>query len=85
MHEAIPEKDAQSIPADSSRAWHEVLNLSPNATAEEIRDMYEALMREYHPDKVAGLGHELRELAEGKSKEIAVAYREAMHSRESAT
>ena len=35
-------------------------------------------MGQYHPDKVAGLGVELRALAERKSKEISGAYRQAM-------
>ena len=35
-------------------------------------------MSEYHPDKVASLGKEIRELAERKSKEINAAYRDAL-------
>jgi DnaJ like chaperone protein len=35
-------------------------------------------MAEYHPDKVAQLGEELRILAEAKSKEINAAYSEAL-------
>jgi DnaJ-domain-containing protein 1 len=38
-------------------------------------------MSQYHPDKVASLGRELRELAESKSKEISVAYQEALVAR----
>ena len=35
---------------------------------------YHLKIREYHPDKVASLGKELKELAEFKSKEINSAY-----------
>jgi len=41
-----------------------------------IRQAYRERMKEYHPDKVAGLGEELRELAERESKEINMAYEE---------
>jgi DnaJ like chaperone protein len=58
-----------------------VLNIDANASVEKIRAAYQTLMSQYHPDKVASLGAELRELAERKSKEIGVAYREAMRSR----
>lgn len=83
--EAGTEKDAQSSPAGPSPAWHEVLNVSPQATVEEIQHAYNALARRYPPNMAATLSPELRESAERKSKQIAVAYREAMQSRESAT
>ena len=53
---------------------YDVLGVSPQATSEEIRAAYQKLMREYHPDRVADLGSELRELAEKRSKEINAAY-----------
>jgi len=49
--------------------------------SEEIRRAYRVLMSQYHPDKVAALGDELKEVAERKSKEITLAYREAMQAR----
>ena len=62
-------------------AWHETLNVSPIATVDEIQAAYKTLMHQYHPDKVAALGEELKILAERKSKEINVAYHEAMRMR----
>lgn len=38
-------------------------------------------MRQYHPDKVASLGPELRDLCECKTKEINIAYDRAMAER----
>ena len=49
-------------------------------TAEEVRRAYQQKMREYHPDRVANAGAELRELAERRSKEINAAY-DAMKKR----
>lgn len=54
----------------------EVLGVASNATFEEVRAAYQKLMQQYHPDRVADLGPELRELAEKKAKEINAAYDE---------
>jgi DnaJ-domain-containing protein 1 len=51
-----------------------VLGISPNASIEEARAAYRKIMKECHPDLVAGLGEELRALAEEKTKEINRAY-----------
>lgn len=64
--------------SNESRPWHEILNVSPRASIDEIRSSYKVLMHQYHPDKVVALGDELKALAERKSKEITAAYREAM-------
>jgi DnaJ-domain-containing protein 1 len=44
---------------------------------EDIRRAYRRRMSEYHPDKVAHLGEEIRQVATEKSKEINAAYEEA--------
>ena len=62
-------------------AWPRVLELPAEASLDEIREAYRRRMSQYHPDKVASLGRELRELAEAKSKEISVAYQEALAER----
>src|SRR5690606_10522839 len=61
-----------------SPAWHEILGIDAEANEAEIRQAYRRLMQQYHPDKVASLGPELRALAERKSLEINTAYRRAM-------
>ena len=61
--------------------WYEILNVGPDATAAEIKYSYRTLMSQYHPDKVATLGDELKTVAERKSKDINVAYEEAMRQR----
>jgi DnaJ like chaperone protein len=58
-----------------------VLGVDPNASVEEIRQAYRLLISQYHPDRVATLGDELKALAERKSKDITRAYREAMNVR----
>lgn len=61
--------------------WAEVLGVSPDASAEEIRRAYQQRIGEYHPDKVATLGPEMRDLAERKSQAINVAFDEARRVR----
>jgi uncharacterized membrane protein YkvA (DUF1232 family) len=54
---------------------YETLGIARTATAAEIDSAYKARMHEYHPDKVAHLGRELRELAHRKALEIQQAHR----------
>ncbi len=75
-----PQPPGQPQPAFAPN-WTRVLELSADASPEQIREAYRRLMSQYHPDKVATLGRELRELAESKSKEISVAYQEALTER----
>jgi len=55
-------------------SWYHILEVSELASLSDITTQYKRKIREYHPDKVASLGKELRELAEFKSKEINLAY-----------
>ena len=68
----------------SRAAWHEVLNVDPAASMEEIHAAYRRLISQYHPDKVEHLGPELKELAARKSQEITVAYQAAVALKERA-
>jgi DnaJ-domain-containing protein 1 len=53
----------------------EVLQLSPNATMDQIRKAYLTAIKQYHPDNFAGFSPEFRQLAEEKSKQINLAYK----------
>ena len=53
---------------------HEILEVGPDATQEEIKSSYRRLVSQYHPDKVSHLGEEFRKLAEQRFKEIQEAY-----------
>jgi hypothetical protein len=61
--------------------WYEVLEIKPDSSYEEIKAAYRKLMKEYHPDKVATLGKELKALAESKTKEISEAYETAIKTK----
>jgi uncharacterized membrane protein YkvA (DUF1232 family) len=47
-----------------------VLGVASNATRAEVEQQFRTLMQQYHPDKVAHLGAELRSLAHEKCLEL---------------
>ncbi len=55
-----------------------VLNISVDASDEDIKKAYKELAGKYHPDKVQHLGDEFKEIAEKRFKEIQIAYQELM-------
>jgi len=61
--------------------WHEVLNIPESATLDQIKSAYKRLITQYHPDKVADMAKEIRDLAEVRSKEINAAYEHAIKLR----
>ena len=65
---------------DAHRPWWFVLEVPRISTREEIARAYKRKIRDYHPDKVAQMGAEIRALAERRSKEINAAYDEAIRS-----
>ena len=64
--------DPKSAVAD--RPPWEILGIDPNASQDELRAAYQSLISQYHPDKVADMGPELRAVAEKHTKEINAAY-----------
>jgi preprotein translocase subunit Sec63 len=59
---------------------HEILGVATSASQEEIRSAYQRLIRQYHPDRVADMGPEIREVAERRAKEINAAYEQLSKS-----
>ena len=51
-----------------------VLDLKKDDDVEIIKAKYKQKIKEYHPDRVANLGIELKQLAEQKTQEINMAY-----------
>ena len=61
--------------------WWTILEVSPDASANDIRRSYLRKIQLYHPDHVAGLASAVRELAERRSKTLNAAYTEAMRDK----
>ena len=53
---------------------YSILDIKDNASITEIKSAYKVKLKEYHPDRVAHLGEELRNLAAIKTLEINSAY-----------
>lgn len=51
-----------------------ILGVSPNADIEAIKAAYKTRIKEYHPDRTATLGEDIRQLAAKKTLEINRAY-----------
>lgn len=73
-HHENSNKQAYENQGNAQLNWFRILEVSETATMSEIGSQYKRKIREYHPDKVASLGKELKDLAEFKSKEINSAY-----------
>jgi DnaJ-domain-containing protein 1 len=59
------------------RPWWEVLEISERSTFEEVKAAYRTKIKQCHPDKVMGLAKEFQELADSKTREINLAFRQA--------
>jgi len=57
-----------------SSNWYRILGVAEGATAEQIAEAYQQMIVQYHPDKIAHMGAEFRDLATFKSKQIEDAY-----------
>jgi hypothetical protein len=60
--------------AGVERDPYKILDISRNATPEEIKSAYRKKAQRYHPDRVAHLGDEFQQLAKQKFQEIQKAY-----------
>ena len=63
---------AQFRPSNDSN--YRVLEITPEATDEEVKKAYRKMAVKYHPDKVATLGEDVQKAAEEKFKAISQAY-----------
>ena len=50
--------------------YAELLGLTEPFKLEDIKPAYRKLIAQYHPDRVAAMGEEIRTVAEKKAKEI---------------
>ena len=55
---------------------YKVLEITPDATDEEVKSAYRKMAVKYHPDKVEHLGPEIRKSAEEKFQQLQAAYDE---------
>ncbi len=80
----ISSNDLASIQAmfvKDASSMYKILEISSEATDEEVKKAYRKMAVKYHPDKVAHLGEEVKMSAEEKFKEVQQAYEEIKRQR----
>ena len=79
-----PKKKTETAPVAATTdatPWHEVLGVSPQASADQIREAYLAKSAEHHPDRVLDQGPEAREAAQRMTRRLNDAFEQAMKTR----
>jgi DnaJ like chaperone protein len=71
-----PGKSATLAAKETPETAYEILDVVPGADRNAIRIAYREMAKLYHPDKVASLAPEFRQLAELRMKKINTAYQE---------
>lgn len=77
----IESVDANSLKAmfnQSSDSDYKILEVHPEASAEEIKRSYRNLAKKYHPDRVDGMGEDVKKAAEEKFRTLKEAYDRVM-------
>jgi len=73
----ISQKDFQSIKAmfvKDQEQPYKILEISPDASDDEVKKAYRQMALKYHPDRVSHLGEDVKKSAEDKFKKVVDAY-----------
>ena len=65
--------------ADSA---YKVLGVSSKSTDQDIKKAYRKMANKYHPDKIAHLGDDFKDIAQDKFKSVSEAYQNIKKDRE---
>lgn len=80
----ISTADLDSIQAmfvKNTESAYKILEISPEASDEEIKKAYKKMAVKYHPDKVSHLGEDVQKAANEKFKQVNVAYEQIKKER----
>ncbi|MBQ7163339.1 MAG: TerB family tellurite resistance protein [Bacteroidales bacterium] len=80
----ISQKDYESIQAmfvKKHDSAYRILEITPEATDEEVKKAYKKMAVKYHPDKVSHLGEDVQRQAKEKFQEVNAAYEQIKKER----
>jgi DnaJ like chaperone protein len=83
-HMGITTPDYLSVRAmfvTSTEADYEILEIKPDATDDEVKRAYRRMAMKYHPDKLSGLGEQMKKEAEDKFRRVQQAYEQIKKKR----
>ena len=71
---AIDYESIQAMFVKNAESAYKILEITPQATDEEVRKAYKRMAIKHHPDKVSHLGEDVQKAANDKFKEVNSAY-----------
>jgi DnaJ like chaperone protein len=84
MHMGIRQNDFNSIQAmfiKETGSAYRILEITNEATDEEVKKAYRKMALKYHPDKVTHLGEDVQNAAKEKFQQLNAAYNEIKQQR----
>jgi DnaJ like chaperone protein len=65
----------------SGDADYEILEIKPDASDDEVKRAYRRMAMKYHPDKLSGLGEQMKKEAEDKFRRVQQSYEQIKKKR----
>jgi hypothetical protein len=67
-----------AMESGADRTWFAVLDLSPAASIEDVKEAYKRLVKQSHPDRLHDMSPALQKLAEAETQRLNAAFRQAL-------
>lgn len=82
-YDSSENEDSAEEEYEAKEPWYRILGVSPDASHDEITKAYREGIKQYHPDRVSGLGEKLQLLAKVETQKLNAAREEGLSLRKS--